>query len=184
MKYLNSMKKRNKSKRNNYWYLILVVSAILLLFNKLYFSQIINFPNIIYLLVIIFVLLISFMVANRTVKFDLFKFFKAIFVSFFLVLSIVLVIFSLLNEFCSRKNEIELYQLKIDSAYGSTSRSSNRLIFKFKGEDIGLDVHSSPVVWQIVNNKDSLKKHCLILECRKGMLESYVVEGYEIVLCE
>lgn len=181
--------KKNTSKRKFKFteYHLLLVSAVIFILQYSCFSvNTINFPNWIYLGLIIIAIIVNIIIkrAKRNVLFDLSEFirvFKDFIVYFFLTFGTGLLIFGVVNKIFSSNENLEILELKIISAYEGSSKSSNSVYFILNDKEYGISVPSSPEISTIIKNKEKLKRSYILLDCRKGILGTYIIEEKEIV---
>jgi hypothetical protein len=99
-----------------------------------------------------------------------------------LTLSLGLLGFGAVNKYYSQQNELLTFELKIISAFEKTSRNSNRIYFELDGRRCGISVPSSPEVFSIIKDKDVLSHSYLFLACKKGLLNTYIIEDRDIII--
>jgi len=167
---------------------LLLVSAVIFILQYSYFSvNTINFPKWIYCVLTFIAIIINVIIkkAKCNVLFKLSEFlrvFKVFIVYFFLTFSIGLLMFGFINKTLSNHKNLESLELKIIRAYENSSKSSNRVYFLLGDKEYGISVPSSPEVSTLIKNEENLKRSYLLLDCRKGILGTYIIEGKEIII--
>lgn len=181
---VNSDKRKSKFSE----YQILIVSTILFTFQYSLFSvKTINFPTWIYLVLLIASIIINIIVKKANFH-KIFKFsefinlFSSFIVYLVLTFSVGLFVFGEVNNMYSKKSDLEFFELEIVGVSSSTSRSLNRIYFELNSELCGVSFPSSPVIHQISSNKKILNNSFLLLDCRKGLLGTYLIEKKEIII--
>lgn len=189
------MRKEGKNKKNTIKgkfkfteYHLLLVSAAIFILQYSYFSvNTINSPKWINLVLIIIAIIVNLIIkrAKSNVLLDWSEFtrvFKAFIVYFFLTFSVGLLVFGVVNKLFSDNEELEFLELKITRAYENSSKSSNRVYFLLDDKEYGISVPSSPEISNLIKNKEKLKRSYLLLDCRKGIFETYIIEEWEIII--
>lgn len=189
------MRKEGKNKKNTIKgkfkfteYHLLLVSAAIFILQYSYFSvNTINSPKWINLVLIIIAIIVTLIIkrAKSNVLLDWSEFtrvFNAFIVYFFLTFGIGLLVFGVVNKLYSDNEELEFLELKITRAYKSTSKNSNRVYFLLDDKEYGISVPSSPEISNLIKNKENLKRSYLLLDCRKGIFETYIIEEWEIII--
>lgn len=189
------MSKEGKNKKNTIkgkftfteYHLLLVSAAIFILQYSYFTVNTINFPKWVYLGLIIIAIIANLIIkkAKSNVLLDWSEFirvFKAFIVYFFLTFSTGLFLFGVANKVFSDNENLELLELKITRAYENSSKSSNRVYFLLDNKEYGISVPSSPEISNLLENKENLKRSYIILDCRKGILGTYIIEEKEIII--
>lgn len=169
-------------------YHLLLVSALIFILQYSYFSvNTINFPKWIYIVLMVTAIIVN-MIAKKAksyLLFDLSEFlrvFKTFIVYFFLTFSVGLLTFGVINKVLSANENLEYIELKIVRAYENSSKTSNRIYFHFDNKENVISIPSSPTVSAIIKNKESLKRSYLLLDCKKGIFGTYIIEEKEIII--
>lgn len=189
------MSKEGKNKKNTIkgkfkfteYHLLLVSGAIFILQYSYFSVNTINFPRWIDLILIIIAIIVNLIVkktksnvfSNLT---EFLRVFKAFIVYFFLTFSIGLFIFGLVNKLISNNKNLEYLELKIIRVTENSSKSPNRVYFLLENKEYGISVPSSPEISNLIKNKENLKRSYLLLDCRKGIFETYIIEKKEIII--
>lgn len=189
------MRKEGKNKKNTIKgkfkfteYHLLLVSAAIFILQYSYFSvNTINSPKWINLVLIIIAIIVNLIIkrAKSNVLLDwseFYRVFNAFIVYFFLIYGIGLLVFGVVNKLFSDNEELEFLELKITRAYENSSKTSNRVYFLLDDKEYGISVPSSPEISNLIKNKENLKRSYLLLDCRKGIFETYIIEEKEIII--
>lgn len=187
-KEVNNKNNTTKGKFKFTEYHLLLVSAGIFILQYSYLSvNTINFPKWIYLSLLLLAIIVNLIIkrakGNVFINWSEFvRVFKAFIVYFFLTFSVGLFIFGLVNKVLSNKENLEFLEFKIIRAYENSSKNSNRVYFLLDDKEYGISVPSSPEISNLIKNKENLKRSYILLDCRKGIFGTYIIEGKEIII--
>nr|WP_320037139.1 hypothetical protein [uncultured Bacteroides sp.] len=189
------MGKENNNKKNTIKekfkfteYHLLLVSAAIFILQYSYFSvNTINFPKWIYLGLIIVAIIVNLIIKRAKTNIllnwsELTRVFKTFIVYFFLTFSIGLFFFGVVNKTFANNEDLEFLELKIIRAYENSSKSSNKIYFLLDNKEYGISVPSSPEISNLIKNKENLRKSYILLDCKKGIFGTYIIEEKKIII--